>query len=444
MQFAYSPYVVPLALAALVSAVITVYAWTRRGMRGAIGLVALGMGAALWSLGYALEIAGADLPTKLFWGKFQYLGIVTIPLAWLVFAFVYAELEKRLSQQMVLTLGFIPLVTLILAFTTETHGLIWKDYSIYRSGMFSALQITHGPWFWVYWVFSQIAILIGMVVLVRAFLSARGAFRGRVILVFVAVFAPWVANVISITNILPVPMDLTPFAFTISVAVMAWAIFRMRLVDIVPIARDLVLESMQDGVIVLDMRGNVVDINVTAARMIGVPAMQAIGKPALDVFFPWPHLIERFRSTMDADEEIVVGSGSAQLRYHVRFSPLIDPADQPVGRVIMLHSVGDTIPLLRSMVSDGKTQPPVQDEASGFEEDERGLQVKNPIGAALVGFFYPSIKVIFLFQRAPIQFGMRRVNGFLQLGSGLPHCWVSWRTLWPRLMVSLKMQSCSL
>lgn len=391
MQFEYSPYIIPLILATLVAVAIVMYAWTRRETRGVLGLVALGIGAAIWSLGYALEIAGADLPTKLLWGKLQYLGIVTIPLAWLVFAFVYAELEERLSWQVVVALGFIPLVTLILAFTTESHGLIWKDYNILRSGAFSALQITHGPWFWVYWTFSQVAILTGMVVLVRAFLMARGTFRGRVILVFVAVFAPWIANVISITNILPVPMDLTPFAFTISVAVMAWAIFRMRLVDIVPIARDLVLESMQDGVIVLNMRGNIVDINITAARMIGVSATYAIGKAATEVFSPWPHLIEKFRDTMDAREEIVVGSGNAELRYQVRFSPLYDRSGQSVGRIIMLHSVGEDVTQARPAGFRSDTQPRVQSESREEEFDERVAPSINPFWAGLRDFFYPAI-----------------------------------------------------
>lgn len=388
MRFEYSPYVIPLAFATLVSVVIIFYAWTRRETRGAKGLVALGLGAAIWALGYALEIAGADLQTKLIWGKIQYFGIVIIPLAWMVLAFVYAELEARLPRPVIMALGVIPLITLFLVFTNEIHGLIWEDYYIYHEGSFSALQITHGLWFWVYWAFSQVAILIGMVVLFRAFLSARGTFRRRVVLVLIAVLAPWIANIISIANLMPVPMDLTPFAFTISVVAMTWAIFRMRLLDIVPIARDLVLESIQDGVIVLDLRRNVVDINITAARMIGFSATQAIGKDAVDIFFPWPHLDEKIRDTMDAKDEIVIGSGNAQIRYQVRFSPLYNRAGQSVGRIITLHSMGDEV----SIDSRSNTQPPKAQSATQNEEViERTAMSANPLWATLRDFFLPSL-----------------------------------------------------
>ncbi|KAA0253884.1 MAG: PAS domain-containing sensor histidine kinase, partial [Chloroflexi bacterium] len=72
MQFQYSPFIIPLILAALISSWVAVYSWSRRANTGALALTLLAAAVAEWSLGYALEIAGADLATKLFWGKFQY------------------------------------------------------------------------------------------------------------------------------------------------------------------------------------------------------------------------------------------------------------------------------------------------------------------------------------------------------------------------------------
>ena len=118
----------------------------------------LALACAEWSLGYALEIAGANLPTKVFWGKSQYIGIVTIPLLWVIFAYSHSTHGTRMTRRNVALLSIVPFITLILAFTTEVHGLIWKSFRIQTVGTFSALEITHGSWFWVYWVYAYILL----------------------------------------------------------------------------------------------------------------------------------------------------------------------------------------------------------------------------------------------------------------------------------------------
>jgi hypothetical protein len=82
MHWQYNPYVFPLVIAAAVSAAIAFFAWQRRPAPGAMPLVYLMLAASEWSLGYALGMASADLPAKVFWAKVQYFGIVTVPIMW--------------------------------------------------------------------------------------------------------------------------------------------------------------------------------------------------------------------------------------------------------------------------------------------------------------------------------------------------------------------------
>ena len=139
----------------------------------------------------------------------------------------------------------------------------------------------------MHFAYSYIILLIGTILLARVLLRRQGMYRGQIVAMLVAVLAPWIGNVLYLTGNSPIPyLDLTPFAFTVTVAALAWAIFGFHLVDITPLARDRVVDSMREGMIVLDVRGNIVDINNAAARMIGVPVANAIGKTAGDVFLP--------------------------------------------------------------------------------------------------------------------------------------------------------------
>ena len=300
-----------------------------------MALVMLALASAIWSLGYALEIAGADLPTKIFWGKSQYIGIVTVPLLWVIFAYSYSIQGTWMTRRNVSLLSIVPLITLILAFTTEYHGLIWKDIRIQTVGTFSALDFTHGFWFWIYWVYSNILLLVGTIFILRSFNRTKGLFRRQNIILLVAVLTPWFGNVLYVSGLSPIPnLDITPFAFTISVGVFAWGIFSFKLVNLSPVARDLVVEKMPDGMIVLDAQGNIVDINPALQKALGVSASQVIGQRYKDVFSAWPALIERYENMLEAQDEIVLGEGEAQRWYELRMSPLLDSRDRLLGRVV--------------------------------------------------------------------------------------------------------------
>lgn len=341
MQFQDSPFILPLIISTIIASAVAIYTWQRRATAsGAIALALLAFACAEWSLGYALEIAGADLPTKVFWGKSQYLGICSIPLLWVMFAYSHSTPGARIARHNILLLSIVPLITLILAFTTELHGLIWKSFRIETIDRFSALDVTHGLWFWVYWIYSNVLLMAGTIFILRSIKRTKGLFRRQNVVLLIAVLVPWLGNVLYVSGLSPIPnLDITPFAFTISVAVFALGIFRWKMVNIAPVARDLVVEKMPDGMIVLDRQGNIVDINPALQTALGISASQAIGQRSKDLFSAWPSLVERYENLLEAQDEIVFGEGETQTWYELRMSPLVDNPDRPLGRVVTVRNI---------------------------------------------------------------------------------------------------------
>ncbi len=83
MQF--TPYTLPLIIAALIALVLCVFTLRYRKVPGRVTFALLMAGLAVWAGGYALEISAIDPQAKVFWAKFQYFGIAAIPLLWLRF-----------------------------------------------------------------------------------------------------------------------------------------------------------------------------------------------------------------------------------------------------------------------------------------------------------------------------------------------------------------------
>ncbi|MCA1900020.1 MAG: PAS domain S-box protein [Chloroflexi bacterium] len=394
MSFAYTPYILPLIAAAVVSVFIAVYAWARRSTAGALELSLMGIAMFVWTVCYALEVAAVNVETKYFWGMIEYFGIVLAPYAWMLFSISYSGRTALLNWRFILVTAVIPVVTLLMVFTNQWHGWVWRDYRMELIDGALFPDISYGVWFWINAAYDYLIILFGVWLLAQALRKKRGLYRGQIAALLVGIFAPWAGNALYLTGNSPIPyLDLTPFAFTVTVVALAWAIFGFRLADIAPLARDLVMDSMREGMVVLDARGNIVDINEAAARMIGVPAASAIGRTAEDVFQSWSHLVERFARALEAKELITVGEGEAQRDYEVRFSPLQDPQGQLVGRVIMLRAMDENAPQPRFANSASLSRDTRPYYRVNMEQD-MGARRKpaNPFLRRFINFFSPPVK----------------------------------------------------
>lgn len=358
MQLEFSIFLIPLALCALISVVVAIYAWSRRSRQSAVALTILASVIALWCIGYAFELAAVELQAKYFWGKLQYIGIASVPLFWFIFAYNHANPGKRLSHPWMLALFAIPFTTIILALSMEWHGLIWGDVSILREEYFSAIKVdSRGFWFWIHFVYSYLLLLGGTVIIARWLRKAQGLYRSQAVALILALSVPWLGNILYFMGVNPDP---TPFAFTLTVLALLWAILGYRLVDVAPVARDLVIEGLRDGMIVLDASGKVADINPAGARMIGLPVSSLLGQPVTEVLAPWAHLVEKFREAKDSAEVITVGEGVSAHRFEIRVSALVDRNQAVIGRLVTIRDLEQAEvprPSPRSAVREPITRP---------------------------------------------------------------------------------------
>ncbi|HEY9806804.1 MAG TPA: histidine kinase N-terminal 7TM domain-containing protein, partial [Candidatus Obscuribacterales bacterium] len=93
-----TPYALPLLSAAGISIALVYLAWRRRSVSIATTFGLFMLAVSEWLLGYIWELSSIDLPTKVLAGKVQYLGIVVVPVAWLLFTLQYTGRTKWLTR----------------------------------------------------------------------------------------------------------------------------------------------------------------------------------------------------------------------------------------------------------------------------------------------------------------------------------------------------------
>lgn len=342
------PYVLPLFVAATVSVAFASFAWRRRSVPGAMPFVWLMLGIAEWTLAYALELWSVSLRAKLFSAQLEYIGIVIVPPAGLALALQYTSREKWATRRNMILLAVPSLLALAVIWTNSLHHLFWTNVRLnpnYPTGWKPDLGVA----FWIWAVYAYSLLLAGAVLLLQAFLRSSSLYRGQAGALLIGALLPWISNAVTISGVTPFPgLDLTPFAFALSGLPLSWGLFRFQLLDIVPVARDAVIEEMNDGVIVLDKQNRIVDLNPAAVSIFGCSAKAAIGQPASQVLDrsivlqtaqPFPDLIEQYPEVAETRLEIGLDEDATSSAFDLRISPLHNRRGRLTGRLIVLRDI---------------------------------------------------------------------------------------------------------
>lgn len=327
-----------LPLIALFTAlVLAVRAWRSRTRPLGVTFLVLMLALAEWSLAAVMEYTSFELPAKVFWMKMTYPGVTAIPIAWLVFTLQYTDREKWLTRRNVAILTILPVITLVMVWTDDIHHLMWKDIWLDTSLYPPVDAVTHNTWFWVYATYAYSLLLLGTLCLFSLFQRSSGIYRKQVGIMLFAALVPWVGNFLFIAGIRPFTVvDPTPLSFAITGVAFFWGLSRLQLLDIMPVAHEAIFGSMVDGVIVLDTRHRIVDLNPAAQHIVARERPDAIGQPYSLVLPGQAGLLELKPEMTETQAVIALGEGQPQHYYGVYVSPIYT-RQRLSGYLILLH-----------------------------------------------------------------------------------------------------------
>jgi PAS domain S-box-containing protein len=338
MHWQYTPYTLPVVVAAVVSAGVAFLAWRRRPAAGATSFTLLMLTVTWYALATALTLSDATLSGQYFWTRMGILGLFTIPVALLAFALKYTGHQKWLTPRNVVLLLIPPLATQALAWTNNSHRLLFAEIRPVLDGDVLYLSFTRGAFMNVINAYAYLLLLLATFLLGRAFVRSPRLYRGQIGILLAGILPIWLVNAIQLLGLNPLPVPPTPLLFTLFGLTGTLSLYHYRLFDIMPVARDAIIESMDDAVIVLDVQDRVVDLNPAAEKIVGRTDSEAIGQPVAQVFPAWKDLAEAHRDAAEARTELALGRSGALRYFDLHLSSLYR-RKRPAGRLIVLRDI---------------------------------------------------------------------------------------------------------
>jgi len=274
-------HVLSLVLVGLLNFVLAVVVVRTRRKGDFVPLSAFFAGIALWTIPQAFLLIETDPTAGFVLAKTVDSGAVIMSTGLFHFAIVYAGKRnwftvRRLGLLYLITTGWI-----VLTWTNPFHGLMHDPVQF--TEVLLPIAAYQNPTYWLYVLYNWGLSAGGIYLFFLEYLDARGSgvYHKQARLVVLAPLIPGLANVLAHNGITEINYSVWGFGLTGILIVVA--LYRYRWLDLVPIARDSVIDSMRDGYLVVDDERRIVDRNPAAQSLFDDEA--TIGRP-IDAVVP--------------------------------------------------------------------------------------------------------------------------------------------------------------
>jgi PAS domain-containing protein len=304
----------------------------RREVRGGRALGFMLLAAALWAACDAVEVHLPTVEGRQLISQIQYFGVVSCSPFFFHAAMELARLEGMLTRPVLVAVWGIPLLSLVIAWTSGYHQLLWTSIELPKPGTYLSTY-NYGWWFWVLAVQHYVLTLVSTLVLLSARRRVTSAFRAPMLAVVIAVAIAWVGNFLYIFKLGPWPgLNYLTMSLGLSGAVLAWAVVSEGLLDLLPRAREALINTIADGVVILDRSDRVIYANAAAQDHLGM-SEDAVQVP------PTMKIPERNRSSAPWLGEMAVPNGASTRWVDVRVDPVADRWGDVAGRLVVTRDI---------------------------------------------------------------------------------------------------------
>jgi PAS domain S-box-containing protein len=332
----YLPYSIILVFASLISIGLGFYGLKHRNRPGMLPFSIFMFLFAIWPMVQAFDITTADLNLKIILMKVRLDAPIFAAIAYLVMVLQLIGRSNWVTTKRLLALSIIPALGIFFNWTSP-NILFRYNFHVSLSGPFPILLWSNGPFFYIWFLYATALFFVPLFILLFTYRNISPLSTRQLYILIFATLIPLITNIFFQIGVTPIPgFNITPVTQVLMGLIIVWGVFYVKAFDTVPIARSKLISSMEDGVIVFDLEGRVLDINPSAKQMIGPTAKSALGKSAFEIFAPWPDLIKRFKDVDEEHTEITVQN--PQRYFDINIISL-NLKEEPIGRMVILRDI---------------------------------------------------------------------------------------------------------
>lgn len=250
-----------------------------------------------WAFTEAGLLLTTNLPDKVFWLKLKQLGTLNNPWLWVLFSLTYMrQLPPWLPYKALVASWALPAVVFVLvAWTNDWHHAYWADLQLF-STTGGPVVGQRGPIWFIALAYCYTLLVIGVFTSLQALRRMASFYQRHFRLLLISSFIPWGLSLLytlsqGIAPGLLLPLDLAPYGLFLIAGVYFLTTHKQPVVELAPLARALVLDSLDRALIVMDAHQRLIDLNQEAQQWLGLTLGEALGRNVPTLLPEWHYTL---------------------------------------------------------------------------------------------------------------------------------------------------------
>ncbi|MEF8874217.1 MAG: histidine kinase N-terminal 7TM domain-containing protein [Candidatus Thermoplasmatota archaeon] len=345
MYIKYLLYLLPIILAVLITLFLVKQSFERRDTAVGRYFFYLSCAMLFWAVSYLLELVLFSPELYIYFSRMKYLGVISVPIFWFIFALLYSGKIEFMSRRKLIALSILPAFHFIILLTNPFHNLFFVEEVHTSIGPLKTSISVAGPIFHIHTYYSYGLIVAGILVMLQEAIRLKDLYLKQSLVLITGILMPFIANIVSVFNLLPyIPENyyLTVLMFSLSGITIWYALFKLKFLDILPIARDEVFDNISDSIFVLDPQNRVMDYNQEAEKMLDEGVFprgneDIMGKKIDKLFSETPEIIEKHKKIEEAHDEIKFSR--KERWYDVKLTSFYNKKEEFIGRILIFRDI---------------------------------------------------------------------------------------------------------
>lgn len=286
----------------------------------------------LWGFGFGAQYLTENQAYLRPFNLISYIGITLSPQLWLLFAAAYTQNDRWVNRKTIVILFSIPVISLVALATNRFHHLFYASESFSQNGMMIIYQVKYGP-LWIFhsaWSFG--AGVAGIVLFLRMILQAEPQDRLKISYFVIGSLIPYITNIFYLSGVRPYNyVDLTPVAFSVMGLLLLVGSYHIRLIDIKPLALDVLFNHFPDPILVFNTNGRITNANTAARQLIEVLRFGAKGRES--------NAESDEALTLFLHDEQLTDFNIGQRSFYRSQNPIFLRNGKEAGKLMVLHDI---------------------------------------------------------------------------------------------------------